>query len=275
MLEDLRELHGEIYVTTLPDEVNVPWKPLNYGDYIYYTNLLQEGRISRALLEEEIFRKCVVDKGFLLKISGGKAGTITTVVDHIIKLSGPGTIDDFNNLLNVTRSIAENPLHKIITVICKAFPAYKPEDLYVMDINTVMLRLAQAEGILLEGGLIKEPIVLYKEGEKPKPLRRAPQELKSTWEKSMKFADLNKAPPPPLKPKTAPKAVEGKKQEVSPALVKRANIDNLVIESLNKQDTNEYSDDPVKRQQMLNDVPTIYADLIERLRQEHEAKQKK
>jgi len=53
---------------------------------------------------------------------------------------------------------ASGVIHYIVNLICQAFPAYKPEELYEMNYSLLMTRLAQAESKLLRTGMINEPI---------------------------------------------------------------------------------------------------------------------
>jgi hypothetical protein len=157
-LSNIRRLYGSTYVSTLRDGVLVPWRQLSLGDYFEYDSQMTEGKIPQYVIEEEIFRRCVLDKSLVQNMYRLKAGTITVVARAIMLYSGPQTIDELNSGLNLYREIADQLQHKMAIQICKVFPAYKPEDIYAMDYNTVLLRVAQAERVLAERGELSEPI---------------------------------------------------------------------------------------------------------------------
>lgn len=172
-----RELYGHVFVTTFPDGTSIPWKPLSLGEVKKYNSLFAEGRIPAFILEEEIFSKCVVDKTAVQNLGHLKAGVIPTVVYGILAQSDPPDPESFNNLLAHKRaSIASNVLDGFVMMVCRAFPAYKPEDVYAMDYITLVERLALAEPILMGMGVIEEPISLVRHGEEqPPPEKERPQ----------------------------------------------------------------------------------------------------
>lgn len=175
-LHEVREEYGGVYVTRFPDGLLVPWKPLSVGDYIKYTHDHNRHFILSSRLEDEIFRKCVVDDSLVRQLPFLKAGVITTVVLNIWQYSGPSDISSFNHDLDVARAILNadgtRAIHDLVQVITLAFP-YKPEEVYEMEYETFLLRLAQSEKKLLELGAIKEPISMKdtsQEQKRPSPL---------------------------------------------------------------------------------------------------------
>lgn len=314
MFEHLRELHSEVYVTSFPDGTDVPWKPLSYGDFVRFSVAFQSGEELPAKLEDDVFRVAVLNKTLVEYIDTLPAGVVSTVVTHIMDVSGPNSIDDFNQKLEDNRAKSESPLHMIVTVICRAFPAYTPEAIYSLDYETVMLRLAQAERLLLEAQIIAEPIVLYREGQAPQQkTKEAPPEVRRAWEQSMKlkenkFRDLNppgntppvvskptviekpnkKAPPGSPPPVIAKKKgeldmgvmPEGWDMSKSPALQKRANIDIKKENKATKEASSgamsgwDLIDEPLIRQQHVEDAKIIYKDLLAKLAREQAEKKK-
>ena len=155
----LRELYGSnTFVTVLPDNQVVPWKLLSLGDYLKYDHSLQTGEYPEAYLENEIFKKCVLNPILVQEIDNLNAGIVHTVAQHIVSKSAPKTLEEMIAYLNLARIEANQFLHTLVNFVCVGFPAYKPEDLYQMDIDTFMLRVAQSERKQLETGLLKEPL---------------------------------------------------------------------------------------------------------------------
>ncbi len=181
-LSDLREIYGSVYLTETPDGLRIPWKPLSMGDFIDYEALLRNNPYTSSIIENEIFTKCVLDKSILKNIDLQKAGTINLIVTCIMQYSGPQEINEFNQTLDIYRAVAEQPMHHMITVICQAFPSYTPDDLYKLDYQTLMLRLAMAESKLMRIGALQEPIRLYSEAEEKK-IQEKPKKKKIDIEK--------------------------------------------------------------------------------------------
>jgi len=155
----LRKQYGEVFVTELPDGQIVPWKPLSTGEFLHYNSTLLEGRYPRAYIENEIFTKCVLDRILVDSIDKLKAGVIQAVVDSILTFSGPQHPNELNYMLNLQRVGVNDAMHEIVGMICQAFPAYRPEEVYEMDYTTFMQRAALAERKLLRSGLLNEPVV--------------------------------------------------------------------------------------------------------------------
>jgi len=82
-LYEVREDYGGVYVTIFPDDFIVPWCPLPIGDFIEYNTAYLRGVIPLSRLEDEIFRKCVVDDAIVRQMDLLKAGIISTVVQNI------------------------------------------------------------------------------------------------------------------------------------------------------------------------------------------------
>jgi len=162
-LYEVREKHGGVFVTCFDDGLLVPWKPLSMGDFIRYTLDHNRKLHLPVWLEDEIFRKCVVDKSILRQMDFLKAGVVSTVVLNIWQYSGPASIDGFNNDLHAARSVLNadgvKAIHDLVQVISMAFP-YKPEEIYDMDYETFLFRLAQSEKKLMDLNALKEPIAM-------------------------------------------------------------------------------------------------------------------
>lgn len=268
MYKSLREIYGAVYLIKFPDGTDVPFRALSYGDFHYYNDALTHGLDFPFILEEEIFRKCVLDQAVVDNLQSHKAGTISSTVAAIMQVSGPVDVSEFNQVLSAKRVEASRPKNHFAAIICKAFPAYKIEDIDEMDFDTFLLRLAQAEQLLLAAGMLKEPIALMEQvPEKPK--RVPTPELKSVFEQAMKMRDpdINRLS------HEADRAKAIKEKGISPASQKRSDIMTLMKDSMSPEAQDAYSDDSNLRQQMVSDVNWIFKDLIADLRDEHGKKE--
>jgi hypothetical protein len=187
----VRELHGGSFALALPDGQIVPFRSLTVEEYFNYEQLIQAGRYPNAYIEDEIFKKCVLDPILVRQISKLRAGVVTTVATTIWHHSGPQSLEELNTALDISRSLVSGAIHDIVVTICTAFPAYTPDMLYEMDYHTLMLRLAQAEKKLVQAGMLKEPLNFEsKEAPRAEKRRRPPaSKLKQQWE-------AQRTPPP-------------------------------------------------------------------------------
>ncbi len=259
----LRDRYGDTFITILQDIV-VTWKPLSIGKYLYYDNLLKQSFINSAILEEEIFKLGVTDQSLILNIDNLPAGIITTVAQNIINNSGPLDLEEFNLSLQQSRLIGSNVIHKLVPLIIRAFPAYKPEDIYEMPYETFLLRLAQAEELLLTLQVITEPVYLIDENSKPeKKKRMSPQEIREKWE----------AQQPKSKPITEPTKPEPKgftPPEQSPIFVtpkdkKLKDLDKDRIETDRSLTSGDPVEDAVLRAKMIKSAQIIYKDVMDKM----------
>jgi hypothetical protein len=175
-LLQLRERYGEVYVLILPSGQHIPCRPLSVGDYLKYDNLFREGRIPSAYLENEIFRKCVLDNSYIIRIYDLNAGIVSTVATLIMQISAPATLEGLDQHLAKARHEANATLHDLVSYVCQAFPAYKPEDLYDMPFDIFMFRVGMAERKLLNSGMVKEPLsVIDYSKEQPNKRQQKPK----------------------------------------------------------------------------------------------------
>jgi len=208
-----RQEYGDTYLTSFPDGPVIPWRPLSLGDYLKYSRDYARKLIPTSILEDEIFKKCVIEKTFIRQMPFMKAGIISVVVQNIWEMSGPVGITEFNNDLEMARTIlfsdGTRAIQDLVQVITMAFP-YKPEEIYAMDYETFLLRVAMAEKKLLEMGMLKEPI----------EMKDASEETQKKKKPRVEFRDLNhieqpKGPPPEetLSPRIDAKALWEKQQK--------------------------------------------------------------
>jgi hypothetical protein len=177
----LRSQQGKGYCTSVTGDLTIRWKPLSIEEFFHYDDAFRSGVIAPAVLEDEIFCSCVVDQEYVRDIDWLPAGTVDLVVQNILSFSGPASIDEFNDFLEVNRSLVNTPLHQMAPLILRAFPSYKLEDVYAMPYETFMFRLAQAEAFLLRLGIIQEPLSLVSD-KKPKKRQLSPEQLKQIWD---------------------------------------------------------------------------------------------
>jgi len=159
LLQHARE-GRRIFRITFPDGERIPFRLLTWEEFNIYWKLYTKGTIVSDVLEDELFRECVVDPDCIDRMPDMPAGVVPTVVSVIMQLSGPAEADNFNNSLDLQRQLVDTINSQVIMSICQAFPAYKPEDIEKMPWHTVLERLAQAERILMSMGFLKEPLKL-------------------------------------------------------------------------------------------------------------------
>ena len=103
---------------------------------------LQEG------VEDQIWENCVVKHSFLEEPDSLPAGIVSTLAETVLRLSSPSSISEIHEDLSSGRSFLNDAREQVILFICKAFPAYKPEEVECQEWTAIMKRLAQAEIIL-------------------------------------------------------------------------------------------------------------------------------
>lgn len=187
----LRSRYGNSYCTVIDDQV-ITWKPLSIQEFFYYDDLSRDPELLPSVLEDEIFRKCV-DKEYAKEIDKLSAGTISVVVQNIMEHSGPLSVDHFNAFLDEKRIQAKEPINHLVTLVIRAFPGYTPEQVYALPFDTFMLRIAQAESLLMLLNIVTEPIRLTndaQEEQEPQPKqRKVPNELKAIFDQQQKKID--------------------------------------------------------------------------------------
>lgn len=263
-VSDLREQYGSVYITELPDGQLIPWNPLSLKDFINYTNDFQRGFVTTQTLENEIFCKCAVDEFTVKNINKQKAGTISTVVGHILQESGISTdsLLLLNNHLNQARiEFQNNPYHEMINLICVAFPAYKPEDVYSLKFETFKLRFVQAEYHLLKIGYITEPLSIINKDEnsesQPNFPKKEPIDLKAAFEAN----ELQKQ-----KERKIPKNKQIIKEDIAPTQRNKIKNGKLIItkeEMSAKTAIGDMDEAPFMEHQMLEDAAVIYRNYLE------------
>jgi len=252
-LSVLREKHGSVYVTELPDGRLIPWKPLTIGQYLEYDQLSKRGIYPNGYIENEIFRKCVLD-GYLLSIIDQlKAGIVSTIVGQIMLASSPATTGHLQSLFEVKRLETSGIIHQIVTIILRAFPAYTPEQVYAMDYERLIERLALAEKKLLETGLLNSPLVLQTDEPSPVQAPRAKQvepeskmkakEMLAAYMQQQGITDMPEIPDIP--------AATGKQ-----TIIQASDMNDIIPNSVNEE----------VETQMVREAKAIYADYIDQMK---------
>jgi hypothetical protein len=263
------------------------------GDYLKYAADYSRGLIPNSIIEDEIFRKCVTDRSIISQIPFLKAGTITTVVLNIWEYSGPVGISEFNNDLEMARQVLFNSdtkaIHELVQIISMAFP-YKPEEIYAMDYETFMFRLAQAEKKLLELKIIEQPVSM--EGPKEEVRKSTPKiekphlDAKRLWEEQEGIVpkkepktqqNANQSVPRPSSDKAekwwdVSPVLEAKKKGTKMNFREEADMSNdLTLDNDERSSPREVKEFLAKkrvegpRQKMLDDAKWVYADLLKKL----------
>jgi hypothetical protein len=163
----IRERYKEGYVTQLSNGELIPWKSLSVKDYLYYQELIASNKYPAAIIENEIFSKCVLNQYLVDTIDKLPAGIVTTVVQGIMSLSAPNSIEGIEHSLNQHRIKVSGLIHDLVCIVCQAFPAYTPDELYTMPYELFIDRVALAERKLLSTGLLQNPLELIDAKEKP------------------------------------------------------------------------------------------------------------
>lgn len=163
----LREEYGDVFVIRLPDGQDIPWRPLSVQENLKFDQMYEAGVYPPAYIEDQIFKTAVLDRGLVGHMNKLKAGIVQAVAVAIRAHSGPSSIDELNYLLDLSRQKITGITHQLVTFICTAFPAYKPEDIYAMDYSTLMIRAAQAEDKMISAGLTDERLTFERVGIDP------------------------------------------------------------------------------------------------------------
>lgn len=152
------EQGNRVFRINFPSGVQIPFRLLSWDEFTMYRDLTLKGSIPQSVLEHLIFEKCVAEQSCIDNVDTFLAGVISTVVNTIMSLSGPTTPEDFNEGMGGMRGARDTLNSQIVMIICRAFPAYKPEEIEQMTWAKVMERLAQAELILMSRGEMSEEL---------------------------------------------------------------------------------------------------------------------
>ena len=291
-----RQAYGRVFCTSFPSGLDVPWKLLPIGEYIKYAQEIRRGIAVPSELEDEIFDKCVQDKVLVEQRPFLAAGVVATISSNIWQHSGPTGIESFNDDLEFARQeitgSEEAVLHDLVQVITLAFP-YKPEEVYEMSYDTMLLRVAQAEKKLIQTGMMEEPVKLFDKNADKQKAPKPKIDLRKAYEQQ-KGGELARdiANPAPL-----PQDIQREKWwEVSPILETKnkkkidfnqerkmieqgpaAQVENkagqMVTEST-RMSSMANADQDIARAEMVERAKVIYGPLIQKLNEQRKLPKK-
>lgn len=140
---------NRVFKIEFPDGTRVLFRSLVWERFNMYMELQLKGSLPNDLIEDAIFRECVLDAVTIDSMGRFRAGVVHTVASVAMHISGPADLETVNPSLEIARTQVDSLNSQIVMVICRAFPAYSPEDIEAMPWNKVLIRLAQAERILM------------------------------------------------------------------------------------------------------------------------------
>ena len=159
---------------TFPSGKYILFRLLSWKDFNKYWDLSQKGTLPADIVEDAVFRQCCLDPVCIDGMHEMRAGMVSTVVGLIMQMSGPANPGTFNNDMDTARAMVDTLNSQIVMIICRAFPAYKPEEIADMSWSNVLIRLAQAERILMKKNPpeLVEPIRLLDEEEQEEAVQK-------------------------------------------------------------------------------------------------------
>ncbi len=162
-----------------PNGKRIPFRLLSWKDFNKYWELSQKGTIPADIVEDAVFRQCCLDPVCIDRADEMLAGVISTTVAIIMQMSGPANLDGFNGDMDTARNLVDTLNSQIVMVICRAFPAYKPEEIGEMSWSNVLIRLAQAERILMKKNPpeLTEPIRMLSPEEQQDAVQKDPGQI--------------------------------------------------------------------------------------------------
>lgn len=262
------------YFTEINKNLIIPWKPLSITDFIYYSELTLSKAIPPSVIEDEIFRKCVLDETIIRQAEFLPAGIVTTVVHAIWSCSGPKDQFSINEDLEAGRLVISagtgSVLHEFVDIITKAFPAYTHEQVYEMNYETLIIRTAQAEKRLMSLGLVQEPIKILSKEELEQQKKQPKRKIDAKKLYEQQFNKQQSIPQKPLKPPPKNKEKVGKWWKTSPVLetpiqdkeqinFKEENLETSFAMGWDQIDLIE------KQRKMVEEARKTYASLIKEL----------
>jgi len=156
-LLEAKKKHDNLYKVVFADNTIVLFRLLSWKEYEYFHYMYGQNLIDQQ--DESLFDQCVLDIKHNPDRDKLRAGVVHTVTNIILSLSGPKSIENWQEALESARKDSvPTLLSQIEMVICRAFPAYKPDDIWNMGWPMIINRLAQAEQLLLQTKQIDKPL---------------------------------------------------------------------------------------------------------------------
>lgn len=248
----LREQHGSLFASIFSEDRKIPWRPLTIEEFLDVQVRFMHGAYPHAVIEDEIFRKCVLNQVYIDNMEKLPAGTVSAVAQAILAHSGPSHLQDIQQRLDFCRREVSSIVHDMASLITQGFPAYTLEQVYSMDYETFMLRVAQAERKLLQAGILRQPISFTENGQ-PIPSEAQnlppPEELERLWRQQ----NPSSSPPPPAQKQTV--ITEQDRHEHMAARAGHDAVDAVILEK-----------------QTMDDVPAIYKEYVEQMKRGEKVK---
>lgn len=127
---------------------SVLFKPLTYADCQTAKRITKAYPALGPVVEDNIWEECVIEHTLPGTLETLNAGIVSTIVRLILHFSNPSSLEEIQRQVDLLRDEAQDIRDEIVTKICKAFPAYKPEEIENMEWTQQLKRLIQAEEIL-------------------------------------------------------------------------------------------------------------------------------
>jgi len=190
-LPRLKQQHGHIYAVKTSGGIFAV-RALNWKEF----------RTAREKVEREVLPEVEVAKMGLLwpeeipeDAPAGVFHTLCLVIMNVSGFDNPATLD--YGLAWAEQELEADVEHTLIMTICKAFPAYKPEDLYEMDFLDLMIRFKQAEMML---GMGPSQVVDPGQPQQRRAPRRTPQQpIQPIGDETMVFGSDEEFIPSPAR----------------------------------------------------------------------------
>lgn len=159
----------ELYQVALDYHGPIVFRLLPYSSFLHLQRLLLNHPLTLDIIEDEVWASCVLDHPYQADLDDVLAGTVSTVANLILFLSGLPDLEDKQLLLDYSRHRAETELLlQMQAILCQTFPAYTPEVLEGLTISQLMTRVAQAE--LVTGQKFELATPAAKKPAKPTPI---------------------------------------------------------------------------------------------------------
>lgn len=166
---------GHLFIVEIPDWGEVPFKLPSLMRAQQYTaaSLFFQYTTDKIAFYEYIFRECVADEDLAFRMLDIPAGVVESVAKLILLLSGTTSdkIEYTEGLFNTFRAEAENnPVTMMKRIICSVFSGYTFKELDKLDYQELVEVFINAEHMMMEAGLMKQPFSFDKPEEK-KPVQ--------------------------------------------------------------------------------------------------------
>ncbi len=144
-IAELRTKWSNLFILETKDGFFI-FRPTTKGEFTRFSELFQSVGDE---VEDIIFKELVLYPGLTdEEVDNLRAGTVTSVADAIVVVSGFSDEEVFLTLLEENRAAMDLIDNQILAAMMKAFPYLTIEDINNLDIQQYTYRLALAEQIL-------------------------------------------------------------------------------------------------------------------------------